>query len=171
MGRGQFLIADPDWWNGAVRIEASKAIGEATKVGEWKYFHSNGTVAQSGTYIRGEEEGTFSWWYPHGRLRARGAYRAGAPDGQWTWWHPGGEKQTSGTYAMGTETGTWNVWDTAGKLTKTTDYPGPREALEINAEQEPGTRGIRRERIDIPLTADRDAHRNLQVQPAETLRR
>ncbi len=168
------LIADPDWWNGGVRIEASKPIGDATKVGEWNYFHPNGAVAQSGNYVRGEQEGAFSWWYPHGQLRASGTYRAGTPDGQWTWWHPGGEKQTSGTYAMGKETGTWNAWDTEGKLTKTTDYPGTRKTLQKDAEQEPGThrpRGIRRERIDIPLTADRDSHRNLQVRPAETLRR
>ena len=168
------LTSEPDWWNGEVRIQASEPIGEPVKVGDWIYYHPNGATAQSGTYVRGESEGLFSWWYPHGQLQARGHFRSGQPDGEWTWWHPGGQKQTSGQYAMGEQTGPWTDWDATGRPTASFEHSRnlePSKSTTVPSNEPIERRGIKRQRINIPLTADGDSHRNLQVQPAETLRR
>ena len=165
------LTVKADWWNGKIAFESSEPIGQPQKIGEWTYYTRQGKPLQNGTYVRGEREGLFSWWYADGQLQARGDFIAGAPHGEWTWWYENGKTKTTGQYYYGKETGDWVHWDNAGVRQGVFEYtPLPKSSSSKTPGERPSTQRIRRRSIDIPLTADRDAHQNLQLQKATRIR-
>jgi antitoxin component YwqK of YwqJK toxin-antitoxin module len=164
------LHVEPDWWNGNIDIQTSQPIGEVQKVGDWVYYTADGRTSQTGTYVRGEREGLFSWWYPSGQLQARGHFTGGSPHGDWNWWHKNGALKTSGHYHHGTQAGKWTNWDINGTETEIVNYKAAPESSTIRPPTtKPSTNRIRRRSIDIPLTADRETHRNLKLQSAPKL--
>ncbi|MEC7502538.1 MAG: hypothetical protein VX970_12475 [Planctomycetota bacterium] len=166
------LTVTPDWWNGRINVKSSEPIGQPQKIGDWTYYTRRGKSLQKGTYVRGEREGLFTWWYPDGQLHARGDFIAGSPHGEWTWWHANGEKKTVGFYSHGTHAGDWVSWDDEGRQLEIVRHAPSPELHPIRPPtKKPSTQRIQRRSIDIPLTADRDSHRNHQIQAVETIRR
>ena len=166
------LTVTPDWWNGRISVKSSKPIGQPQKIGDWTYYTRQGKSLQKGAYVRGEREGLFTWWYPDGQLHARGDFIAGSPHGEWTWWHANGEMKAVGFYNHGTQAGNWVSWDDTGKQLEVVRHaPSPELPPMEPPKKQPSTQRIRRRTIDIPLTADRDSHRNHQIEAVETIRR
>ena len=161
-----------DWWNGGLHIQSSDPIGEPLKLGEWKYFYPDGRFSETGNYVRGLREGEFTWWYPSGQLRVRGNFYSDQPHGSWTWWHANGAKQTAGQYTAGQQTGRWIDWNERGAQTGLVEHaiPSHKNESTVQPPQSRPPRGIRRDRTEIPLTAERDTHRDGPVRPAEQLR-
>ena len=166
------LTVKPDWWNGKIKVESSEPIGQPQKIGDWTYYTRQGKSLQKGTYVRGEREGLFTWWYPDGQLHARGDFIAGSPHGEWTWWHANGTTKAVGFYNHGTQAGDWVSWDDTGvQLEVVRHAPMPELSPMQPPKKQPSTQRIHRRSIDIPLTADRDSHRNHQIQAVETIQR
>lgn len=165
------LQVEPNWWNGTLEIKASQPIGESHKVGDWSYFSEDGRTTQTAAYVRGEREGLFTWWYPNGQLQTRGTFIGGSPHGEWTWWHENGATKTSGHYYHGKQSGDWVQWDQNGTETGIAKHALHHDASPLDPPAEtPLRKQIRRRSVDIPLTADQDTHRNLQLRPASKLR-
>ena len=154
-----------------LEIKASQPIGESHKVGDWSYFSEDGRTTQTAAYVRGEREGLFTWWYPNGQLQTRGTFIGGSPHGEWTWWHENGATKTSGHYYHGKQSGDWVQWDQNGTETGIAKHALHHDASPLDPPAEtPLRKQIRRRSVDIPLTADQDTHRNLQLRPASKLR-
>ena len=61
------------------------------RVGQFVWWHENGTRALAGRYDDGFKIGKWEWWHPNGMKSIEGQYDDDEPVGQWTWWNEDGD--------------------------------------------------------------------------------
>lgn len=128
-----FMVANPDWWNGRLNFKVVKKAGEKLRNGRWTYWYANGGRQTEGEYVENRPEGIHRWWYPNGQLKVEGPYSRGQKQGQWVWYHANGQKMMEGAYFDGKPAGSWVTWDETGK------FAGVRRE---GKEQAPRTAGV-----------------------------
>jgi antitoxin component YwqK of YwqJK toxin-antitoxin module len=57
---------------------------KGVKVGEWKFYYSNGKLEQKGKFNKkGKPDGTWTWYFENVTLQREQAFVAGLEDGEY----------------------------------------------------------------------------------------
>lgn len=89
-------------------LKAAGNYDKGKKVGEWKYYHKNGQLEQTGSYnSEGKEEGTWTWYYSTGELVREENYINGLIEGIVTEFDEKGQVISEGEYIEGNREGKW----------------------------------------------------------------
>jgi antitoxin component YwqK of YwqJK toxin-antitoxin module len=125
------------WENGNLKSEGASTAA-ALKVGQWKYYYSNGKLEAEGTYlakagrentpvfrarktsaIQGENsprDGQWTFYYSSGAKKAAVIYKEGCPTGLFTSWYKTGEKKEERSYEACNKITSKKIWAKAGWL-------------------------------------------------------
>jgi antitoxin component YwqK of YwqJK toxin-antitoxin module len=99
--------------------------------GEWKFWHSNGTIAKVVHYKDGKEDGAITVFRADGTKELSREYKAGKRHGKWLSYDETGEKPNGQLeFDEGVPHGTWMDWYESGK---------PREEKQIKHGKPDGT--------------------------------
>ncbi len=101
---------------------------EGAQVGEWKFYHPDGTPAKTVTYVDGRPNGPIEVRRADGTLRAKREYTDGKRTGTWLVFGDDGEqKLIESTYADGKAEGVWQVWYPDGKQRRQVPFSGGKQ--------------------------------------------
>ena len=83
-----------------------------TKIDSGSYVgvYKDSTVAFTGNFINGKQEGLFHFYYPNGALRFTDMHSNGLDDGYFAYYDSLGTITESGQYAKGKKVGYWYTW-------------------------------------------------------------
>lgn len=81
---------------------------DSKRFGEWKFFHRNGQMEQTGKYLAGEKpHGKWTWYYESGKILREENYRRGLRDGDMIEYSDSNTVITKGEYMDGEKEGIW----------------------------------------------------------------
>ena len=142
--------------SGAVMVRADFKKGEMA--GEYRAWHKNGQVAESGTYVGDSREGSFKTfdgkgtvlteesykqgkvhgrsrvWFPSGQLMVDASFVNGVRDGHAVTFYANGNKRTEGSFRNNKHHGKWQGWYEDGTLKKVAEFD---EGKELSREEFP----------------------------------
>ena len=135
--------------SGKVMVRAEFSKGEMT--GEYRAWHGNGQLAESGTYVRDDRDGTFRTfdgegmvlseenykqgvvhgrsrvWFPSGQLMVDAEFANGRRNGPAVTYYGNGNKRTEGVFLNNKHHGKWQGWYEDGSLKKVAEFDEGRE--------------------------------------------
>lgn len=92
--------------DGSLKAEGNYEDGKP--VGEWKYYHLNSKVEQSGKFNKqGKPDGRWKWYYEDGKLLREENYHNGLRDGLLSEYDEDGKLIQEGEFVNGEEDGPW----------------------------------------------------------------
>jgi len=92
--------------NGDLKSEGNYTDG--VKMGEWKYYFSDGKKFEIGKYDKkGKQTGQWLWYFEDGSLRRESNFIGGQEDGDFVEYNDSGKVITKGEYVDGLKEGTW----------------------------------------------------------------
>jgi antitoxin component YwqK of YwqJK toxin-antitoxin module len=90
-------IAEIPHSSGNIKFRYSRYMSEGgikwVRHGLFEAFHENGTLASSGIYEHGKENGIWRDYHKNGQLAAEGRYENGVEVGIWNYWKPDGNQE------------------------------------------------------------------------------
>ena len=93
------------------RVQAEGTTNGKQQIGQWTYYHANGTRKALGSWVADKQDGPWQWWYSDGSPQFAGSYADhGLRTGVWRSWHPGGSRASEGTYRDDRQVGVWTYW-------------------------------------------------------------
>ncbi|MDA3960925.1 MAG: hypothetical protein PF961_09060 [Planctomycetota bacterium] len=110
------------WHPNGVLARSGSFLGGSHPTGEWKTWSSNGIRISHGSYENGLEVGVWSYWYANGSPSMKGPYYLGERHGSWKHWHPGGVHAAEGNYIRNHQAGMWHQWDIHGRPLSDIEY-------------------------------------------------
>ncbi len=117
---------------------ASGSYLEGVRSGIWQRFADNGTRLVEGAFADGHRIGRWRTWHADGTLFCEGCYGGPEEDGRlgrWSWLHPNGQAQATGLFLRGKKEGRWLVMDDAGRVIGDASFSGgnPQGAWQVGA--------------------------------------
>ena len=76
----------------------------------WTYWHANGQMKETGTYVNGEKDGQWTEWYDNGQVKIKESYKDNQKNGKWLLWYENGQIKTEGDYINNKKSGKWTTW-------------------------------------------------------------
>ncbi|MHB8603721.1 MAG: toxin-antitoxin system YwqK family antitoxin [Thermoplasmatota archaeon] len=97
--------------------------------GRWKFYHRDGKLWSSGTYVHGVAHGLFRWYAANGKLRQSGRFAHGKQSGLWTRRY-GGTTQLFdiGRWDNGKKIGVWKTFARDGRVKRLETFAAKRKA-------------------------------------------
>lgn len=108
---GTLLKGDPPPKGKTLGCESSDGVKE----GPFRVWHTNGTLAEEGSYLHGKLNGKMTSWSAQGKKLAEGDYAEGELQGLWRRWHPSGDLKDEGRWENGVPAGEWTTYYPNGK--------------------------------------------------------
>ncbi|MFT7617653.1 MAG: antitoxin component YwqK of YwqJK toxin-antitoxin module [Planctomycetota bacterium] len=103
------------WYrNGLVHRQSTFRYGRPH--GDWRDYHIDGGLAESGSYQDGSCEGLFQRWHQGGKLAYKGEFKSNRPIGVHVWFHKDGTKQVEAKFFEGKRDGKFLTWFKNGRL-------------------------------------------------------
>jgi len=133
-------------------------IDTGRRVGQWTYWHDDGTKWKEGGYQDGKKDGVWLEWYYGGQLKSEQTYKASiiTPSLEESWirhgmdpkegsvntWHKNGGKNYQGAYLDGKRHGKWTYWDLNGNKTAERYYKKGKISQEVDLDKDETTLGV-----------------------------
>ena len=115
------LQGEDDWWE--AKPASMVVTGKDVQHGPVRSWFENGQTKMIGNLVQGTRVGEFIWWHRNGTKQLTGQYdKSGNKTGRWRWWHENGIKSIDGNYADGEAVGPWRWWNEEGKLLNEEDF-------------------------------------------------
>lgn len=90
------------------KIKSEGKYDNGKQVGEWKFYHQNTKLEQTGKFNKqGKPDGVWRWYYDSGQLLREENFRAGLKDGMSVEYDENGNIIQEGEYINGAEEGPW----------------------------------------------------------------
>ena len=90
--------------------------------GEWKVYHPNGKLKQTGVYTNGLEEGFWKYYHPNGNTYMEGKYIQGKQEANWKVFYEDGKPLADYFYQSGKLHGKQTAYDKEGKAVEEKVY-------------------------------------------------
>lgn len=115
------LQGEDDWWE--AKPAPMVVTGKDVQHGPVRSWFENGQTKMAGNLVQGTRVGEFNWWHRNGTKQLTGQYdKFGNKTGRWVWWHENGIKSIDGSYTNGKAKGPWKWWNEQGKLLNEEDF-------------------------------------------------
>jgi antitoxin component YwqK of YwqJK toxin-antitoxin module len=89
-------------------LKAEGDYDNGKQIGEWKFYHLNGKIEQTGKFNKqGKPDGKWRWYFDSGKLLKEENYRGGLKDGLSTEYDETGKVVEEGEFVNGNEDGPW----------------------------------------------------------------
>ena len=123
------LQGDDDWWE--AKPAPMVVTGQDVQHGPIRTWYDNGQTKMVGNLVEGVRVGQFIWWHRNGTKQLIGQYdRSGEKVGRWRWWHANGIKSIDGSYTENEADGSWQWWNDQGELINKEDFDPDAQPLE-----------------------------------------
>jgi antitoxin component YwqK of YwqJK toxin-antitoxin module len=97
------------------------------------WWHWNGKLAGTVTYVNGKEQGIKTWWYENGRKMRELTHEKGQREGAANGWHETGKREFIAHWKNDKPMGDFTEWFPSGKVMTTRAYAdGLREGMETH---------------------------------------
>jgi len=101
--------------------------------GSSKWWHWDGKLAGTVSYVSGKEQGVETWWYENGQKMREITHKQGKLHGPAYAWHENGKQEFSAAWKAGKPEGNYTEWYAGGKVMTTRSYAGgKREGVETH---------------------------------------
>ncbi len=98
------------------------------KHGNYRRVFVDGTDAEKGGYLEGQQDGLWTSWHLGGATReSRGLWNHGKRLGTWVYWANTGQLEQGGDYLNGRRAGVWSEYDENGRVWKEGMYDNDRK--------------------------------------------
>ncbi len=115
------LQGEDDWWE--AKPAPMVVTGKDVQNGPIRSWFENGQTKMVGNLVQDTRVGEFIWWHRNGTKQLIGQYdKFGNKTGRWRWWHDNGIKSIDGSYTNGKADGPWRWWNKQGKLINEEDF-------------------------------------------------
>jgi antitoxin component YwqK of YwqJK toxin-antitoxin module len=108
--------------NNGIKTELPIVNGEISGVA--KYYNTDGSLLETGTFIKGVKSEKWMRYNANGSVSAVAFYNLGKKHGTWLVYDEAGIKRMEMVYENGEKVGTWYTYDEAGVVTSTKTYGG-----------------------------------------------
>jgi antitoxin component YwqK of YwqJK toxin-antitoxin module len=123
-GESRGVRVETEYWDppANTRKKSEGKTDYGRKIGEWTYWHENGSVSRKGAFVDGLEQGLFTSYYPSEDPTALGAkteetnYEQGVRHGSMKLWFPNGQLALEETYEKGKKVGRGATYYENGKV-------------------------------------------------------
>jgi antitoxin component YwqK of YwqJK toxin-antitoxin module len=90
------------------QLKAEGKYKDGKRIGEWKFYHPNAKIEETGYYDnKGRLDGDWKWYYEDGELRKEMSFSEGLEDGPMAEYSEDGKVIVKGTYVEGQEQDKW----------------------------------------------------------------
>jgi len=116
-----------EYHEGAI-IGEGIVLEDGSRDGPWKEFYSDGSLRAEGKYESGKHVGEWKFYHPNGKIEQTGKYlKSGKPDGTWKWYFDNGQLLREETYYNGLKDGLSEEYDENGNLVERGEYLEDKE--------------------------------------------
>ena len=95
-----------------IRLDNEKGV---ERLGEWTWYHGNGTPERNARYLNGELNGAWSRFFDDGSMMMSGRFEQGKADGEWLGQYRGSASPFSGSYSQDHPDGKWSVFQNGAR--------------------------------------------------------
>lgn len=89
----------------------------------WTWYQEDGTIIESGTYMKDKAFGPYTYYDKKGVLHSKGEIIDGLKHGTWEYYYTNGNLLKKGDYNKGKAIGEWEAYDFNGVYENTYVYP------------------------------------------------
>ena len=110
---GQFLF----WYDKQrIKIKSHKVFNNSKRNGKWTFWHEDGNVARTSSYVAGKKDGSYAYYFNDGSKKEEGSWKDDLRNGPWVRYTKDGKKKKEGTYSNGKKDGVWTTWNDKGLI-------------------------------------------------------
>ena len=109
-------VTIPGGFYEGVEGESRGEIKEGKQTGLWKFYHSNGKLAEVSLWNNNVKDGPMTTFYKNGNKKVECNIKDGKLDGLQTIWHENGQIKKQLTFLNGNEHGLIKQWEKNGDL-------------------------------------------------------
>lgn len=104
-------------------IATGRDDGTFMKQGLWKEFYETGELKSIGKYINGKKIGDWKYYFSNGKTEQAGVYiKNGKPDGEWVWYYSDGDTLMVQNYSEGLLNGRFIEYSDSGTFVAKGQY-------------------------------------------------
>jgi len=93
-------------YDNGILIAEGKYVNDK-KVGEWKFYNSEGKLIEKGSFVNGRPDGVWYSFYPSGKIQRIEHYDSGVLNGEFIEFNEDSSIMAHGSYVDGLEDGRW----------------------------------------------------------------